>query len=306
MKVKVILLIGIILASIMLLKIAMIDQQSSIDYRDEMIQFVIRLHELSNDEGDFIIMPQNGVELIEDSKYLDVIDGLSQEDLSFGYEQDYEKTPDQVTAYLNAYLKILINQNKPVFITDYFRQDQISSSQSINEELGYVSFQADRLLQDIPPVIYNENDQDILSLSDVRNYLYLLEPSKYSSKDEYIKAMKSTNYDLLVIDYAFEDQVLTPEDVNELKIKANGHKRLVLAYLSIGEVESYRPYWDDTWLINPPKWLDHENINWQDNYKVKYWYEAWQVIIIGYLHDIMNQTFDGVFLDLVDAYDYYE
>ena len=120
-----------------------------------------------------------------------------------------------------------------------------------------------------------------------------------------------TNYDLLIIDaYFSNDEMLTHEDVNHLKEKINGGKRLILSYLSIGEAENYRYYWQKEWDINPPSWLEEENPDWSGNYKVRYWDKEWREIIFGnpdaYLDKILKAGFDGVYLDLVDSFEYFE
>ena len=56
--------------------------------------------------------------------------------------------------------------------------------------------------------------------------------------------------DLLVIDHSLDgtsEQVLAPDEVEALKLKPDGGRRLVVAYMSIGEAESYRYYWNNDW-----------------------------------------------------------
>jgi len=80
--------------------------------------------------------------------------------------------------------------------------------------------------------------------------------------------------------------------------------------MSIGEAEDYRYYWKAEWKTNPPSWLAEENPNWPGNYKVRYWNEDWQNIIYGnndsYLRKILDAGFDGVYLDIIDAFEYFE
>ena len=80
--------------------------------------------------------------------------------------------------------------------------------------------------------------------------------------------------------------------------------------MSIGEAEDYRYYWQPEWSRKPPLWLYEENPDWKGNYKVKYWDENWQKIIFGennsYLDKILNCGFDGVYLDIIDAFEYFE
>ena len=84
----------------------------------------------------------------------------------------------------------------------------------------------------------------------------------------------------------------------------------MLAYLSIGEAETYRYYWKWYWGwffgVFAPRWLGGENPEWPGNYGVRYWQEGWQKIIFGgedgYLERIVKAGFDGVYLDRVDEY----
>jgi len=39
--------------------------------------------------------------------------------------------------------------------------------------------------------------------------------------------------------------------------------------------------------------------------KVRYWDPAWQSIVISYLDRIINQGYDGIYLDVVDAFEYW-
>ena len=120
-------------------------------------------------------------------------------------------------------------------------------------------------------------------------------------------------YDMLVIDYSRDGKAalaLTPEQVDKIRIKPDGERRIVLAYLSIGEAETYRYYWKWYWRwffgVFAPRWLGGENPEWPGNYSVRYWQEGWQKIIFGgedgYLERIVKAGFDGVYLDRVDAY----
>ena len=126
-----------------------------------------------------------------------------------------------------------------------------------------------------------------------------------------LTAIQNTNYDVVLIDLFFNDgTALTPADVTSLKTKNNGHSRLVICYMSIGEAENYRYYWQPGWFPGHPSWLGFQNPLWPGNYKVKYWDTEWQAIIYGndssYLKRIIDAGFDGVYLDIIDAFDYWE
>ena len=87
-------------------------------------------------------------------------------------------------------------------------------------------------------------------------------------------------------------------------------KDLIIQHMSIGEVENFCYYWDASWSQYPPSWLKGENPNWEGNYKVQYWDKEWQDIIFdnenSYLKKIIDAGFDGVYLDIIDAFEYFE
>jgi cysteinyl-tRNA synthetase len=122
--------------------------------------------------------------------------------------------------------------------------------------------------------------------------------------------IKVSPYDLVVIDYGFDGRNATafPREVVEMmRTRPDGRKRLVLAYLSIGEAENHRYYWQDSWLTQRPEWLEPENPDWPGNYLVQYWHPEWRALLLGnpnaYLDRIIDAGFDGVYLDGVDKFD---
>lgn len=115
-----------------------------------------------------------------------------------------------------------------------------------------------------------------------------------------IEKIASSEGDVVVIDYSSngrDKKAFTPAEVALLK------GRIVLAYLSIGEAEVYRFYWKQAWKNEPPEFLGPENPDWPGNYKVRYWQEAWwDTALQPYLDRILAAGFDGVYLDIIDAY----
>lgn len=89
-------------------------------------------------------------------------------------------------------------------------------------------------------------------------------------------------------------------------------RKVVLAYISIGESEDFRAYWDEAWTKDgsaggalssgAPDWLGPLNPDWPDSRKVRYWDDDWQAITINRIEAMAEQGFDGAYLDIVDAY----
>ena len=297
------------------------------DVRGEMRSFVIGLSDYArSNDPDFIVIPQNGHELVtmngehdgtSAQDYLDAIDGGGQEDFNYGYDGDGVPTPDDEKAWLKGFLDILESNSKQVLVIDYCNSEtQIDDSYSKNDGYGYITFATtDRELSSIPAypaAPYEGDNENIASLADAKNFLYLLNSAHYASNAAYLAALQGAGHDLLIIDLYYEDGVtaLSSADVTSLKTKSGGGNRLVLAYMSIGEAEDYRYYWHDSWRPGHPSWLDHENPDWEGNYRVHFWDPDWQSIIFGndgsYLKKILDAGFDGAYLDLIDAYEYYE
>ena len=71
--------------------------------------------------------------------------------------------------------------------------------------------------------------------------------------------VSDSGFDIIVTDYS-EDGTAAGEwshgDVS--RMKEGG--RIALCYLSIGEAEDYRWYWEEDWEDDPPGWLGEEEI----------------------------------------------
>jgi len=115
-----------------------------------------------------------------------------------------------------------------------------------------------------------------------------------------IEELENADYDIAVVDP--DDSKLTESDLEKL----HQEEKFILAYLSIGEAENYRDYWEESWETQKPSFLDDENPDWEGNYKVQYWDSQWQEIIFDKVDSITEMGYDGIYLDVIDAYSYYE
>ncbi|HDI47066.1 MAG TPA: hypothetical protein ENF82_04595, partial [Candidatus Methanomethylia archaeon] len=135
------------------------------------------------------------------------------------------------------------------------------------------------------------------NLSTVKSWVYQLQDADPSE-------IAGSGFDLVVMDYSWdgtEEGEYAPEEIAQIKDAG----MIPVAYISIGEAEDYRFYWQDEWYEDPPPWLGKENPEWEGNYAVKYWYPEWKQIIFSYLDRIISQGFRGAYLDRVDAFEYW-
>lgn len=133
----------------------------------------------------------------------------------------------------------------------------------------------------------------------------------YWLSDIDLGAIAGAQPEIAVIDYSQdggENSEFNRTEINLLRSSMTG-EQFVISYMSIGEAEDYRYYWQDSWNSNQPAWLERENNNWPGNFKVRFWDPDWQSVILGspdsYLDKIIAAGFDGVYLDIIDAYDYF-
>ncbi len=300
---------------------------TKLNYREEMRSIIMLISRRAKENSPgFIVVTQNAMELLSDTgkpdgniihPYMSSIDGTGCEELFYGHTGDGKINSKDTTDYFLNYLLLFKQNKKSVLVIDYVKnRNQAMNSFRLCEKYGFISFQGGRSLSGIPDWIFNNNRKEVLKLDNAKNFLYLLDASKFKTRDNYLEAIKRTNYDLVVIDAFFWNKILSAKEVGDLKKKSSGKRRIVLSYLSIGEAEDYRYYWHSEWKRNPPAFLGKENSEWKGNFKVKYWMQEWKEIICGrndgtgfgnsYLKKIIDSGFDGVYLDILDAAFYFE
>jgi cysteinyl-tRNA synthetase, unknown class len=127
---------------------------------------------------------------------------------------------------------------------------------------------------------------DRQSLKEARSWSYQLQGD--------MKSTARSNADVAVVD---PDHTGDPK---RLQRKANGGKRDVLAYISIGEVEQGRAYLKGK---GSRKWDTGQTDGWAGNTAARYWDEDWKAIVKQRVRKAIDAGYDGVYLDRVDTYE---
>jgi cysteinyl-tRNA synthetase len=142
-------------------------------------------------------------------------------------------------------------------------------------------------------------------LSKVKNWLYLID---VNLDETTVSQITQSTHDLVVIDYIpseAENSDYPIGDVVEEWHEAQ-HSKQILAYIDVGQAESYRSYWREDWKVGDPYWITGEDPDgWVENYPVAYWHAEWRAIWLGdggIIEQIAEAGFDGVYLDWIEAY----
>jgi uncharacterized protein (TIGR01370 family) len=121
-------------------------------------------------------------------------------------------------------------------------------------------------------------------------FLYQLQNASYAS-------LSAQSFRAAVVD--MDESGLTKSQLQNL----NSEGKAVYTYLSIGEAEDYRAYWvNGHWSQQKPAFVLGENPDWPGNYSVKFWDPTWQAIMFARVDAAIALGYDGMYLDIVDAY----
>ncbi len=316
-------------------------KKDMINLLSEMRTYSAKYEKKYKNNKTFYMIANGGYELYCPSKnktrasrkaFLDAVDGVLIEDIYYGWEADVNAvTPssDQkvmTEAITNAKNYYRHNNSKAIFNMEYCTGKYATTAAAKSKKLGSVWYCAPFVELDSIPALASSraNKKDITKPKAVTNFMAFLDDGAFTdknnahfkkyvkkvvSKSAFIKKIQNTNYDMIFIDMYYDGDLLTKKDIDKLRIKKNGGKRLVCTYISVGEAEDYRYYWKKEWnkKKNRPSWIAEENPIWVGNYKVKYWMDGWKNILYkgknSYLEKAISLGFDGAYIDVIDAYE---
>ena len=176
------------------------------------------------------------------------------------------------------------------------------------------------------------NFEKPLKLSQVKYWSYQIQGIENPGS---VEALSTSNYDMLVIeptrtDWSSNDtkNFDTKTMVKLLKSsKASDkiHRKLVMAYVNIGEAEDWRWYWKwSKWQSDRPRpknipdyVLVPDPDGWSGNFPVAYWDPEWKDTVIygenqdldkyrdyeSIIDEVIDDGFDGVYLDWIEGYE---
>ena len=131
------------------------------------------------------------------------------------------------------------------------------------------------------------------------SFTYVLQLDELApSKSTAMQLLANSGRDWIIVDPDYS-KGWELADLDEIRAAHPGRK--IIAYLSIGEAEKYRSYWDPAWDANgdgtpdgrTPPWLVSQNPSWSGNYKVRYWHADWQATVYREVERIVRMGFDG-------------
>lgn len=302
--------------------------EAVIDFREQMRRFVQTISTFARAQRpNFVVIVEGSLDLLTKiditnpeitypaRTYRQSIDGILRDQLLFG-EVAFGKPPEEDQRKLIvAKTEAAEATGLKVLVIDYARSPgAVDDIHRRYADKNYIPFAADtEELNTIPPHPrrpFDENPNSVMSLSKVRNFLFLRDSSPFGRQDEFALRMHGTNYDMLIVDVFHKRRPLTKNAIETLKYKKVGGRRLVLAHLDIGSAASYRYYWQPRWREGSPLWISAPVRGDPDRYYVQFWRPEWQRIITGdtqsYIYGIIDQGFDGVVLSGLDAYRFFE
>lgn len=152
-------------------------------------------------------------------------------------------------------------------------------------------------------MLRSSDGQAMIPISGRRPWNFIHNWAYWLDSPDLAKLQKSS-FELLVIDYSADGSAKKAFSAQQIeRLRNSACQRRVVAYLSIGQAESYRGYWQKGWRQDMPEWLRMPDPDWDQNYWVNYWDPHWQQVLFRYIDAIIAAGFDGLYLDRVDAYE---
>jgi cysteinyl-tRNA synthetase len=125
-----------------------VDEFETMGHRDDMVEFVNRIATRAKSQrADFLVISQNGDQLISDPKFRRAIDGFAREDLFYGEDSEGARNGAASIRESVKRLKTLTAEGKPVFVVEYPRnEEQAKTARREIAEQGFIGLTTRRSL----------------------------------------------------------------------------------------------------------------------------------------------------------------
>ncbi len=301
-------------------------QRALIDHREEMRTFIQRIATYAHSQkSNFMVVARDAEELIikrdlQDDNIISPartftrsVDAIMYDGLFLGHKVIGQAPPPEVQEQMLANVDRARKAGLPILTMEFATEPKsIDAVYRAADQRGLVASVAHRPSSDlieIPPYPrrpYRENPNNILSMDDVKNFIYLSDPAAFGRQDQFALEIHGTNFDLVIVDPFSGRDPLSKAAVETLKYKKLGARRLVFARMDIGTAASYRYYWKGDWREGSPGFIANPYPGDPDRYFVEYWSPAWQDLMSGnpqsYLYGLIAQGYDGVILEGMRSY----
>jgi len=297
-----------------------------IDYRQEMRTFIERLSTYAREQNrNFSIIIRDANELVikrdvQDENIISPartlmhsIDGVMFEGMFVGHRVIGQPPPPEVDAVNKDRLARIKRTGLNVFSIE-FAADKNAVDEALAEadKLGVVTTVVPRATDELtgipnyPKRPHKENPNNILSVQDIKNFVYISDPAAFGRQDQFALSVQGTNFDLVIVDPFSGREPLSKRAVETLKYKKLGAKRMVFARMDLGTAASYRFYWQPNWHEGNPSWIGAPYPGDPDRYFVDYWTPGWQNLMFGnpqsFVYGLIAQGYDGVVLEGLRTY----
>lgn len=301
------------------------------DFRESMRQLVQAVSAYGRSlNPNFVIVAQNGLDLVtkpdpqDDTllfparTYIRSINAVLQPNLIKTLQSADPKEDPAITAartQLAANAKTAKNLGVDVFNLEFAtKATDIDSLYAASAKQGFTPFvAASPVLGHIPAYprsAFNANPTSLRDTTQAKNFLYIAHSQGFGVTRDFVQAMSNTNHDVIITNVFHGRVPLSKLEVERLKYKKLGARRLVLAEIDISSAATYDYFWQPGWGQGAPAFINMAFREDPDRYRTLYWDPAWQSVLIGgtasYIYGILDLGFDGVLLKGVDGWRYFE
>jgi len=238
---------------------------------------------------------------------MEAIDGMMVDGLYWGNAHYGVATQHGAATPYRQAAEALRQAGRKTFTVEYVKDaqavEQLHKSATADKLISYADQEGDMSLSSVPSARpWDENPDHVAKLSLARNWLPVLDGSKFPNVETMVTALAHTSHDLLVVDPFCRGQGFSYANIAALKTKTFGSRRLVLARLPVGLASQRRWYWNADWQPGNPGFLKQPMPVDPNYWMVNYWSDDWKAIISKYFTNLIAIGVDGFLIDAADAY----